>query len=113
RLRNQLETLNLAQISTIHQFCRVILNYAGPFHVDGVGSYAPSYEISSRALREAIDVIVSRWMDSDIPQKEELLNVWPVHKIRKLILDAYLDLRNKGLSINAALEETKRSMLLK
>lgn len=112
RYRNELDALNLAQISTIHQFCRLILNYAGPFQTESSNSYAPSYAVSERALREAVEQVVSNWINSDVNQKEVLLETLPPHDLKKYLMSAYLLIRNKGLPLEDVLSETKKTMLL-
>ncbi len=53
RYRYELESVNSAQISTIHKFCQSILNMAGPIN-HKLFSYSPTYTISSSKLSQSI-----------------------------------------------------------
>jgi DNA helicase-2/ATP-dependent DNA helicase PcrA len=113
RFRAELESLNLAQISTIHQFCRVILNYAGPSELENGVFYAPDYSVSEHALTEASYKVVERWLRDDAsPDKNALLELVPVHLIRQYLLQAYSIIRNQGLSFDIVLDQTYKTQLL-
>lgn len=113
KYRTELETLNIVQLSTIHQFCRMILNLAGPSQIDDVIHYAPTYRVNDQIINKAADHVVQAWIIQGGSNQEKLLRLWPAHLIRKYLLQGYQLIRNKGLLFEQVLKETERSVLLK
>lgn len=111
RFRNELETLNLAQISTIHQFCLTILDMAGPSVIESGIDYAPGYVVSDSALNQALNVTVECWL-TEASEQHPLLKL-PIHEVRKFILRAYQLIRNQSLSFEQVLKQTRSTMIVK
>ncbi|BDG43956.1 UvrD-helicase domain-containing protein [Saccharococcus caldoxylosilyticus] len=112
RYRYELELLNLAQISTIHQFCRQILDEIGPFEVNGM-KYAPGFRVSSSALYDAVDVVIEESIRNHQSKPLKLLEMIPIFKIKKLLVSIYKELKSKGVSFEEAIEKTNYSILVK
>ncbi|WNR45127.1 UvrD-helicase domain-containing protein [Paenibacillus roseipurpureus] len=114
RLRAELESLNLVKISTIHQFCRAILDYAGPSEIEASVYYSPSYKVNDSTLLQAADNVMQRWLQQeDDSKKKVLIGLWPAHELRGFLIEAYQLIKNKGLILEQVLEQTRFTMLLK
>jgi DNA helicase II / ATP-dependent DNA helicase PcrA len=109
RYRYELELLNSAQVSTIHSFCRSILDIAGPFHIGKI-DYAPSYQISEGVLYESIAKVLQRWIENS-KSKPVLLEYLPMHEIRKELLKIYKKIKSDGTPLEKIKKETEESIL--
>lgn len=103
RLRYELELLSLAQVTTIHRFCRSILDLRGPFKF-GETVYAPGFNVSETGLHKAIDLVLNEWLMEEEGGKP-LTDFIPVYQIRKELLDLYKSIRSKGYSWELILEK--------
>lgn len=109
RFRYELELLNSCQISTIHKFCKSILNEAGPYYGNHI-LFNPNFQIRTDSHKDAIDEVLENWIQQKKEKNEaiEHLNIMPVHKLREIIIKSYELLRTKGLDIDTVLSRTKR-----
>lgn len=110
RYRYELELLNSAQVSTIHSFCRSILDLAGPFQIGKI-EYAPGYKVSEGVLFEALSVVLHRIIEES-GQKLTILEYLPLHKVRKEILRLYKKISSDGTPFEIVKEETEASIML-
>lgn len=110
RFRYELECLNSSQISTIHKFCKSILDEAGPIHFDDL-NYSPVFRITESSLNQAIDRTLEEWLhEKEVGQVEcHHEKIMPVHNIKDVILSAYNMLRSQGISIEKAIQLTTES----
>lgn len=113
RFRYELEGLNTASISTIHSFCKQILDFVGPISLDDF-SYSPSFHISSIALSRAIDDALEQWLEKKQRANKKIyhLTIMPVHELKKQVKKAYNMIRSKGLEFNNVIEKTRIQLLL-
>ena len=110
RFRYELEMINSAQISTIHSFCKSILNTAGPFQTEQL-HYAPKYKVSEGVLYDAITHVINKWLTNNKDGGLSLLEYLPPHKIRKELLQLYRKIRSDGIPFKLVKEETENSIL--
>jgi DNA helicase II / ATP-dependent DNA helicase PcrA len=110
RYRYELELLNSAQVSTIHSFCRSVLDLAGPFYSDSI-HYAPGYQISDGVLYEALTKVLHKWLESS-NQKPVILEYIPLHEIRKEVLRIYKKIKSDGTPLKKIKKVTEESILL-
>lgn len=110
RFRYELESLNICQISTIHNFCRSILDEAGPIHFDDF-NYSPVFRISESSLNLAMNRTLEQWFrEKEVNQIEcHHEKLMPVHHLREIVLTAYNMLRSQGISIEKVIELTTES----
>ncbi|MBO8161742.1 MAG: UvrD-helicase domain-containing protein [Thermosipho sp. (in: Bacteria)] len=113
RYRYELESLNCCQVSTIHKFCRSILDLAGPVKFSDF-SYSPAYRVSQGVLYAAIEEAFESWLARYEKKGKEVLHcqLMPVYEVKRVVLDAYKMLRARGISIDQAIEKTKEEALL-
>ena len=109
RFRYELESLNSCQISTIHKFCRSILDEVGPYYDKDV-LFSPNFSVKTQSHKHAIEEITERWIKQKLEMQKpiEHLNIMPVHKLKEIVTKAYELLRTKGLDIPKVLQQTKR-----
>jgi DNA helicase-2/ATP-dependent DNA helicase PcrA len=109
RFRYELELLNSSQISTIHKFCKNILNEAGPYYLDDV-LFNPNFRVKTDSRNQAITEVIEAWLQEKRESNESIehLNIMPVHKLKDILSTAYEMLRTKGLDIETVLTRTKR-----
>jgi DNA helicase II / ATP-dependent DNA helicase PcrA len=110
RYRYELEMLNRAQVSTIHSFCRFIIDLAGPFHTDKI-HYAPGYKISEAVLFEALDFVMQGWTGNP-NTTQSILEYLPIHQVRKEVLNLYRKIRSFGLPMEKIKKVTETSIIL-
>jgi DNA helicase II / ATP-dependent DNA helicase PcrA len=111
RYRYELELLNSAQVSTIHSFCRSILELAGPFQIGDI-DYAPGYRISEGVLYEALRVVIERYIEVSGGKKLAILDYLPLHVVKKEIINLYKKIHSNGIPFEKIREETEASILL-
>lgn len=113
RFRYELEGLNTASVSTIHSFCKEILDFSGPVSLNDF-SYSPCFRISSMALSRAIDDALEQWLEKKQRENKQIqhLTIMPVHELKKQVKKAYTMIRSKGLDFDAVVEKTRIQMLL-
>ncbi|KYD22020.1 UvrD-helicase domain-containing protein [Caldibacillus debilis] len=113
KFRYELESLNSAQISTIHKFCETILQTIGPFQDEEI-IYSPNFPVRSDQLTNTIDHTVEEWIQwkKYTNKKIEHLNYMPVHQLKEIIRAAYKMVRSKGLDLDKLIENTKRAAIL-
>lgn len=111
--RYQLEALNGATISTIHSFCKKILDSVGPIFFEDF-SYSPSFSISSTALERAVDNTIEQWINNKEKENKRIhhLEIMPVHELKRQVKNAYNMIRSKGLLFENVIDKTKLSLLL-
>ncbi|MFB9324402.1 UvrD-helicase domain-containing protein [Paenibacillus aurantiacus] len=113
RFRYELENLNAVQISTIHKFCKSILDQAGPLHYPDF-NYAPNYSVTEASTRQAMDRAFEEWYLEKNKRNEKIQheNVMPYHRFRNVFEKLYHMLRSQGISITDALKKTKAELSL-
>jgi DNA helicase-2/ATP-dependent DNA helicase PcrA len=111
RYRYLLEELNSANISTIHSFCRSILDLAGPFHMNGV-SYANNYSVANSVTTTAIDKAMELWLEKFPNHSPEHVKILQIYDIRKIAIETYEMLRARGISVTDVINQTRQSALL-
>ncbi|MGN7177564.1 UvrD-helicase domain-containing protein [Cytobacillus sp. SAFR-174] len=113
RFRYELESLNLAQISTIHMFCKNVLEMIGPY-VSKEIIYSPAFNVKADYLNDAIDETIENWIieKSKNKKKIEHLKIMPVYNLKNMIKVIYSQIRTKGFDIDRVINSTKRSALL-
>jgi DNA helicase II / ATP-dependent DNA helicase PcrA len=113
RYRYELEQLNSCQISTIHKFCKSILDWSGPICFEDF-QYSPNYKMTESAIYQGIEKAFEEWLHEKELNNQEIyhLRLMPVHQFRKIVLDAYQMLRSQGISIEKALERTQKASLI-
>ncbi|EMT44766.1 UvrD-helicase domain-containing protein [Anoxybacillus flavithermus] len=109
RFRYELESLNSCQISTIHRFCRSVLEEIGPYYDTDV-LFSPSFSVKTQSHKQAIEEITERWIKQKLETQNQIehLNIMPVHKLKGIVTKAYELLRTKGLDVPEVLKQTKR-----
>lgn len=113
RFRYELETINSAHISTIHKFCKTVLDEAGPLHFSDF-SYSPKFTVSEASMRQAVDRTFETWI-TDKHKKNEVIHhekIMPYHHFRKTFINLYNMLRSQGLSIEQVIKKTKDTILI-
>ncbi|MBY3618580.1 UvrD-helicase domain-containing protein [Acinetobacter sp. CUI P1] len=113
RFRYELETINSAQISTIHNFCKSVLDEAGPIHFPDF-NYSPNFSVSESSMRQAVDRTFELWLterhkNNEVVHHEKIM---PFHQFRKTFVNLYNMLRSQGLSIEQVIKQTKDHLLL-
>ncbi|MBE2907167.1 UvrD-helicase domain-containing protein [Anoxybacillus flavithermus] len=109
RFRYELESLNSCQISTIHKFCRNILDEIGPYYNDYL-LFNPNFSIKTQSHKQVVEEVIEEWIKQKLQQQKtiEHLNIMPVHKLKEIVTKAYQLLRTKGLDIPQVIQKTKR-----
>ncbi|QAV26944.1 DNA/RNA helicase [Neobacillus thermocopriae] len=109
RFRYELESLNSCQISTIHKFCRSILDEIGPYCNDSL-LFSPNFSVKTQSHKQVIEEITEEWIKHKLNQQKpiEHLNIMPVHKLKEIVAKSYELLRTKGLDIPRVIQQTKR-----
>lgn len=113
RFRYELESLNSAHISTIHVFCKKILEWIGPYYGGDI-MYSPAYQVRSDLMSLTLDESIKKWLEIKEQEKKdvEYLKYFPVHRIKEILKKAYSIIRTKGLDIDLIIKSTKRSSYL-
>lgn len=113
RFRYELENLNSVQISTIHKFCKSILEEAGPLHYSDF-NYSPNFNISEASTRHAMDRSFESWYTDKNSRKENIQHetIMPYHHFRKVFENLYHMLRSQGISINEVIMKTRDEIVL-
>lgn len=111
RYRYELEMLNKSQVSTIHSFCKSILDLAGPFTIRRV-HYAPGYKVSEGVLYEAMNEVLERWLKRYGSDQPVILKYIPLHQVRKEVLSLYKKINSDGNLLEKVKTETETSILL-
>src|SRR5699024_6864201 len=108
RYRYEIEALNSVQISTIHSFCRSILESIGPYS-DGEVIYSPNFKVASDQLSITIDRTLEMWINSKHNSKKQIehLKYIPVHSLNKIIKEAFTMIRSKGFDLDEILQGTR------
>lgn len=108
RFRYELESLNSSQISTIHMFCKSILESIGPFHNDYM-SYSPVFRVQSDLLSLTIDETLEDWLlkKQNEGNAIEHLKYMPVHELKEVLQTLYSAIRTKGLDFNSIVKATE------
>lgn len=108
RYRYEIEALNSVQISTIHSFCRSILESIGPYS-DGEVIYSPNFKVASDQLSITIDRTLEMWINSKHNSKKQIehLKYIPVHFLNKIIKEAFTMIRSKGFDLDEILQGTR------
>ncbi|MFC3800952.1 UvrD-helicase domain-containing protein [Cohnella sp. GCM10012308] len=111
RLRYELENLNAVQISTIHSFCKSILNDAGPLSFDDF-NYSPNFNVSESSSRQALERAFEFFYTNKSNKSEHIYheNIMPYHRFRDIFNKLYHMLRSQGLSISDVVTKTKKEM---
>lgn len=109
RFRYELESLNSCQISTIHKFCRSILDEVGPYYSKDI-LFSPNFQIKSDSHKKAVDDVFEIWIQQKREQQKSIehLNIMPVHRFKEVVSNAYELLRTKGLDIAKVMKQTRR-----
>ncbi|KFZ42261.1 hypothetical protein JS80_11045 [Anoxybacillus sp. KU2-6(11)] len=109
RFRYELESLNYCQISTIHKFCRNILDEIGPYYNDYL-LFNPNFSIKTQSHKQVIEEVIEEWIKQKRQHQKtiEHLNIMPIHKLKGIVTQAYQLLRTKGLDILQVIQKTKR-----
>lgn len=113
RFRYELERINSAQISTIHNFCKTVLEEVGPVHFPDF-NYSPNFLVSEYSMKQAVDRTFESWFteknhNGDAIRHEEIM---PFHEFRKIFINLYNMLRSKGLSIGQVIKKTEEALSL-
>lgn len=111
RYRYELEMLNKSQVSTIHSFCKSILDLAGPFH-SGRIHYAPVYQVSEGVFFESVNEVLERWLKGYGLDQPVILKYIPNHKLRKEVIKLYKSICSAGASLEKIIDETNTSIML-
>ncbi|MFD1175355.1 UvrD-helicase domain-containing protein [Paenibacillus puldeungensis] len=113
RYRYELENLNACQISTIHKFCKSILDIAGPIHFHDF-DYSPNFSVTEASMIQALEHTFETWLTQRLAEHMEVFHerFMPFHQLRKTILDTYKMIRSQGLAIDKVLKLTKESLML-
>nr|WP_243387436.1 UvrD-helicase domain-containing protein [Bacillus kexueae] len=113
RFRYELESLNSAQISTIHKFCNSVLETLGPYYDKDV-SYSPAYKVRSDQLVKTIDLTIEEWIKSKMSDGKEIehLKFLPVHRLKEIVNNAYTMIRTKGFNLDDIVKGTFKNALL-
>ncbi|WP_433619267.1 UvrD-helicase domain-containing protein [Paenibacillus cellulositrophicus] len=113
RYRYELENLNACQISTIHKFCKSILDIAGPIHFHDF-SYSPNFRVTEASLNQALERTFETWLTQRLSEDKEVFHerFMPFHQLRKTVLDSYNMIRSQGLTIEKVIKLTKESLIL-
>ncbi|MGG1639112.1 UvrD-helicase domain-containing protein [Paenibacillus sp. NRS-1760] len=113
RFRYELEGINSAQISTIHNFCQTVLEEAGPIHYPDF-NYSPNFSVSESSMRQAVDRTFETWFTERSENNRDIYHerVMPFHHFRKTFVGLYSMLRSQGLSIEQVIKKTKDSILI-
>ncbi|HWO96392.1 MAG TPA: UvrD-helicase domain-containing protein [Bacillus sp. (in: firmicutes)] len=113
RYRYELENLNACQISTIHKFCKSILDLAGPIHFHDF-DYSPNFRVSEGSLVQALERTFETWVTQKLEESKEIYHerFMPFHQLKKTVLNTYNMIRSQGLTIEKVLKITKESLLL-
>lgn len=113
RYRYELENLNACQISTIHKFCKSILDTAGPIHFHDF-NYSPNFRVSEASMNQALEHTFETWLTQRISKNIEVFHerFMPFHQLRKTITDTYKMIRSQGLALEKVLKLTKESLML-
>ncbi|QYR20990.1 UvrD-helicase domain-containing protein [Paenibacillus sp. sptzw28] len=113
RYRYELENLNSCQISTIHKFCKAILDVAGPIHFPDF-EYSPNFKVSEAAMIQAVERTFESWLTQKKRDQKEVFHekYMPFHQLRKTVIDSYTMIRSQGLSLEKVLKTTKDSLTI-
>jgi DNA helicase-2/ATP-dependent DNA helicase PcrA len=113
RYRYELESLNACQISTIHKFCKSILDIAGPIHFHDF-DYSPNFRVTEASMIQALERTFETWLTQRLAENKEIFHerFMPFHQLRKTVLDTYNMIRSQGLNIEKVLKLTKESLIL-
>lgn len=113
RFRYELENLNSVQISTIHKFCKSILDEAGPLHYPDF-NYAPNFIVSEASTRQAMDRAFESWYVEKNKRNESIKHdtLMPYHRFRNIYEKLYHMLRSQGTSITEVVKKTKKELSL-
>lgn len=101
RYRFELESVNTAQISTIHKFCQSILNIVGPIHHPRF-TYSPNYTVSSGKLDQSINKIIEMVI-KDYEDKGETIYHYkflPTYELKNILKQIYIQTKSKGLDLD-------------
>lgn len=109
KFRYEVESLNMAQISTIHKFCASILDSIGPYEDDDI-IFSPNFKVRSGQLTETINLSIEEWIaqKNEKGQSIEHLKYMPVHRIKEVIEAAYRMIRSKGYNITEVIDKTRK-----
>jgi DNA helicase-2/ATP-dependent DNA helicase PcrA len=110
RFRYELEMLNQAQVSTIHSFCRSIIDLAGPFHTKEI-HYAPGFTVSEGVLYNALDFLIQEWSINPNEQ-HTILEYIPIYQVRKEVLGLFRKIKSFGIPMEKVKNVTETSILL-
>jgi DNA helicase II / ATP-dependent DNA helicase PcrA len=113
RYRYELEGLNTANISTIHSFCKKILDSTGPMAF-GDFQYSSNFTISGTALYTAIEDAFEQFLTEKRISREKVhhLSIMPVHEMKRIVTKSYNLIRTKGLDFSEVIQKTELSLLL-
>lgn len=113
RYRYELENLNACQISTIHKFCKSILDIAGPVHFHDF-DYSPNFRVTEASMIQALEHTFENWLTQRLSENKEVFHerFMPFHHFRKTVLDTYRMIRSQGLTIEKVIKLTKESLML-
>lgn len=113
RYRYELENLNACQISTIHKFCKSILDLAGPIHFQDF-DYSKNFRITEASFIQALERTFESWLTQKLSEGKEVFHdrFMPFHQLKKTVSDTYTMIRSQGLNIEKVLKLTKDSLML-
>ncbi|MFB6367179.1 UvrD-helicase domain-containing protein [Paenibacillus elgii] len=113
RFRYELENLNSSQVSTIHKFCKYVLDLVGPIHYDDF-DYAPSFNVSESSINRATELTLEEWIKEKESNQLRIHHedIMPIHNLKDILLGMYHLLRSQGIPIEKAIETSQKSYLL-
>jgi ATP-dependent helicase/nuclease subunit A len=98
RARQLLGEIGAAWVTTIHGFCNRLLAR----HPVAVG-IDPRFRVldapeTARAAQEAFDEALEEFLDEKVDAHEELVATYGVEGLRAIVIDAYAELRSRGIA---------------
>ncbi|WP_179874391.1 UvrD-helicase domain-containing protein [Bacillus sp. AFS002410] len=105
RFRYELENINSANISTIHKFCKYILNQAGPISEPNY-SYSSNYTVKNNVLDLTIKLSIEEFIQEKkvLNQSIVTFNFIQVYEFEKYIKQAFNQIKSKGYNLETVLE---------
>lgn len=113
RFRYELESINMCTITTIHQFCKEILDTIGPINYSDI-NYSPNYLIKEGISNTILNIAIEETLVNFDKKGKELsyLTIMPVYELKEHIKKTYKYLKNKGLEIKEVTERTKKFSII-
>ncbi|QWG26942.1 DNA/RNA helicase [Bacillus mycoides] len=111
KLRYEIESLNTADICTIHKFCKNILDDVGPVWIEGV-SYSPEFSMSF-SINQVIQEAVEEWVQKAVSENKVLQHskFLPIFLIEKYVKQIYKTIKSQGIDIQKVLKLTEKQIL--